>query len=500
MATVTLRPNGARDSINFTFSGTEYAQVNDASDATFITATAGASVALALADMPAIPTTAQIKSVKVFYRRSSTSGTPLIGSRLYVGYPGGPYTVTSFGDKATGTISTFACATLTKSPSNKPWTLADVNNLTVMMFANANGRIQDVWADVVYNTAPTVAVTTPTGTFTTSVRPEINWTYTDTDGNAQERYRVKIFTAAQYGIGGFNPDTSPNTWDSGEVRSNATGVQLPVNLINGTTYRAYVKAADVGSNGRYSAWAFSGFTISVAVPATPTLAVAATAATNVTLTVGNLTSGNGVVVERSDDSGVTWNPVRGAYAWLAAGASLVVTDYEPPLNQATKYRAWSWNTDAFNNVFASAYSTVQTITVSNAVFRLKDPSVAGSQVTISLRDNLRVRSPRAEGIFDPLGSSVAVVLVDANPGGDRIALPLQFKTDSDWRTFMTLRATGHVLQLVTDTVDQWYVQLTDVPETETLMSSIRAAKPYRTLDLVGVEVAAPPDPAPAPGS
>lgn len=105
------------------------------------------------------------------------------------------------------------------------------------------------------NTAPVVTVTAPTGT-AIPPQPTVTWSYSDADGDAQTSYRVKIFTAAQFGIGGFDPEVSPNTWDSGVISGAATSQLVGTPLAQGS-YRAYVKASDLTE---FSAWSFLAFT------------------------------------------------------------------------------------------------------------------------------------------------------------------------------------------------------------------------------------------------
>jgi hypothetical protein len=95
-------------------------------------------------------------------------------------------------------------------------------------------------------------------------------TVTTGDGSPQTTYTVKVFSAAQYGIGGFNPDTSPSTFTT--TGTGTTATTTIAGLTNATTYRAYVKTAKTsGSQTVYGAWAFSAFTTSVVLPATPTI-------------------------------------------------------------------------------------------------------------------------------------------------------------------------------------------------------------------------------------
>lgn len=132
----------------------------------------------------------------------------------------------------------------------------------------------------VYN-RPTLAVSAPTGTVSLTSTPQIVWGFSgDTIG--QGGYRVRVFTAAQYGIGGFNPESSPSTYDSGVVTSTNTFHQLPAGtLAKGVVYRAYVMAFQALPGSQFKHWttdgttlaalgaaAYTGFTFDPAPPAT----------------------------------------------------------------------------------------------------------------------------------------------------------------------------------------------------------------------------------------
>lgn len=499
MTTVLLRPTSVVATTGSPAGANS--DVSDNSDATWMSwLSTGGSAIYDMASLTGVPAGAQIRSVQLVYRNATTVATAFVTSRLWEGYPSGNYYSIGYGYQATTTIKSFFGPVLATNPKGQAWTIADVNNLVAAIYVNPNTRIYDVWLQVVYNEKPVTSAVTPSGAVTSTVKPTIGWTYTDPDGDAQERYQIKVFTSEQYTAGGFNPDISSPVWNSGVVFSDSTVQQVGINLQNGVTYRAYVQTADAGSGGRASGWVFSTFTIAVTVPATPSLSVLGNPDTSVTLTVGGVTAGNGVVVERSDDGGTSWNPVRGAYAWTATLGSFIGTDYEAPLNQSTQYRAWQYSLPG-GNLIGSAYSTVRPVTVPNNLLRLKDVENPGYQIAVSFNDNLKVASVRLEGAFDPLGSSAAVVLVDSTPGGDRIPLPLYFKSDANYRAFVALRATGHVLQLVTDTADQWYVQLTGEMDIETQASPDRKTAPFRTVSgITAVAVAAPADSTPVPGS
>lgn len=194
--------------------------------------------------------------------------------------------------------------------------------------------------------APAVTVTTPTGTVTDTNQPVVAWTYSDTENDPQANYQVRVFTAAQYGIGGFDPAVSPSTWDSGVVSSvTARNVQVGSVLTNGTSYRAYVRSGQSGS--QFSAWAFSAFTVSLTPPGTPVLTVTLDNPNNrVTLAgtwspAGAFTNANtSFYFEYSDNAGVTWNAVRNGSGLVPNGSNAAsVIDQEAAIAAPRSYRA-----------------------------------------------------------------------------------------------------------------------------------------------------------------
>jgi len=116
--------------------------------------------------------------------------------------------------------------------------------------------------------------------------PSATVTNTDTPGflativgTVATAYEAKVFSAAEYGAGGFNPATSTPTWQSGivTIATGSTSLSGTVftDLVNGGTYRIYLRVADGPSTSyTWSAWAaaasFRTFAIAIPVP-TPTV-------------------------------------------------------------------------------------------------------------------------------------------------------------------------------------------------------------------------------------
>jgi hypothetical protein len=166
---------------------------------------------------------------------------------------------------------------LTTAPNGQAWSQTTLNNLVARFADNSivagdKSNLYELYIDVVTTARPTVSVTAPTGTVTDTTFPSITWTYSDADGDPQSAYEIKIFDSATYNLGGFNPNTSIPEVSTGIVTSTNDGATLVVDLADDTTYRAYVRVAQlVNGQNYFSAFAFSEFTIDVDAPAPPSI-------------------------------------------------------------------------------------------------------------------------------------------------------------------------------------------------------------------------------------
>jgi hypothetical protein len=139
---------------------------------------------------------------------------------------------------------------------------------------HANLRVSELYFDVDVRDQPVVTgITVADPTLTT--RPTVSWQFNaNADGDLQTNVQVKIFSAAQYGAGGFDPATSAATWDSGLVPTNNSTLVVGVDLLNGTTYKAYVAVAQDWNAGTFwwSTWGVSSaFTVNLLPPPMPSL-------------------------------------------------------------------------------------------------------------------------------------------------------------------------------------------------------------------------------------
>jgi len=289
MSTQSLSPNVDRSgSGDFTITGsasTIALALSDSSDATYVKRTNGTITKSFVLDLSSYTLAADeaVESVRVDIRMLR----PDAASKVYVRQ--GVVTDAAAGiirygtaDQYAGsaTIGTLQGAPRVTAPDGLPWDQARLNNLVVKVtdYASASAAISTIYqltAYAVINERPSASVTAPTGTVTDRSRPSVSWTYSDPDGDDQSVYEVKVFTAAQYGATGFDPDTSSADYESGLVPSSDPGLTVPIDLDTATTYRAYVRVGHVlGTTNLLSDWAYSQFTMDYAAPPAPELNLA----------------------------------------------------------------------------------------------------------------------------------------------------------------------------------------------------------------------------------
>lgn len=174
---------------------------------------------------------------------------------------------------------------------------ANINNMRLLIIGartNASHRIGIAYqAQLLYRryNRPTLTVTGPGASVTTTLKPTVTWTFSG-DGLTQYAFTLRLFTAAQYGAGGFNPETSTATYEIAFGISSANSHTITQNLVPGTTYRAYVmgvqrlpnsltlhSTVDQTTLTALGSSQYSQFTMNPAAPSTPTVTLPANAST-----------------------------------------------------------------------------------------------------------------------------------------------------------------------------------------------------------------------------
>ena len=416
MTTTVLRPNSTVVSGgSLVGNASRHGATSDDSDASYVTLTTGQSFRLGLTTK-SLAAGEITKSASVGVRLSQS------GSVIAKLIRPSPFSVPISKIFARSEASP---ATSTTQPLSIGYSQGDIDALQVEVEGlTSNPRILrtlELYVNLVTVAKPVTAVDAVTpDPYTASTSVPIAWTNTlDADGGEQTHYEWKVFTDAQYGAGGFDPDTSTPTATSGEVVSASTSATLAP-VVSGDTYRAYVRVAQTVNGAEHrSAWAFDQFDLDVDTSDVDTVTAAANnAAGKIAVTVARVDASEAwelIEVERSIDAGVTFAPVRYATLVDATGSadSFAVDDYEVPGGQAVIYRARATYYSAglpITGAWTESSSTSWT-TVNRAEW-LKDPQNPSLNLTIeSVGFDQQQRSSRA-GVFFPLGSDEAIVVSD----------------------------------------------------------------------------------------
>ena len=320
MATYVLRPNANWNNASaFTISGgsaSVHAALADNSDSTYITRSSTTVPASYEAEFgtQTLAATEKVSYVNLRARTSiGTTGSIELSLGVITDRNGRTvsYSV-PFSKANTLALSTLDTALkLTTAPNGEAWTQTLIDNLVVKFADNAitsgdRANLYELYVDVITTTQPTVSVSAPTGTVTDTTFPSVVWTYADTDGDPQNAYEIKVFDSTTYGGASFDEDTSTPTVTTGIVTSSNNGQTLEADLADGTTYRAYVRVAQLVNGSNYfSDWAYSQFTIDVDAPATPLITAFYDSSEGaVTLTVfgrTNVLSANQASIETNTD-------------------------------------------------------------------------------------------------------------------------------------------------------------------------------------------------------
>lgn len=410
MTFVTLKPSSTIANTGaVTGAASAHAALSDGSDSSYVTFDPSELASFQIDDLTlpsgAVVVLAQV-GMRVLGGSSSARSSVMAGSQSATGYTIVNWATPSnvYGAQIFGGLSD-----------------ADVDGATIgFVHAGGSGDIMllyELWCRVLYLTKPTVTVTAPTGTITKNT-VTVSWTPTfDSDADSSQHYRqVKIFSAAQYGAGGFSPTTSAATADSGTELGTFNSKVFTSPVLPNASYRAYVRVAAKNTPDQWSDWAYSSFTVSAPAPAVPTLTLtpaAATASMGVRVVTGGGTVAPDVFeVQRSLDGGSTFDAVRtslGGGSVVPTGGTANVSDYETPNGGSVVFRARGYNQA---NLTYSDWKLGTSVWSSDSWW-LKHPFKPSLNREINLRSYPGVQVQANQGVFRPLGGTVPVVVSDA---------------------------------------------------------------------------------------
>lgn len=503
MAVTTVRPNATASGASlFTISGGSgslHAATNDNSDSTFFsksTTIVGQASALLDFGTTTISATQRVKQVRVRARAITPTSAGRINVYLGTRTDNQNYFHSALAIRGQYTATTFTGAYQTASPNGEDWSQATIDGLRVKVTeyndTGVLGNILELYIDVDISAQPTVTVSAPTGTITTTTAPDVTWAYADTDNETQSFYEIKVFSSTQYSAGGFSALTSKSTYESGEVASSDSTAVVGDLLLSGV-YRAYVRVAKtVNGSPFWSDFAFSQFTITVTPPPVPTLAASWNSDLGkATLTVtGAIPTGftsQYFNVYRSVDAGVTYSLLRDG-AELTPSASYVATavDYEAPRGIVVYYTARAIGIDASSEQFPSAYSTVQQVLITNDEtwwFKaVTEPDINLGNIRVLAQLDTNIEEPNT--VFRPLGSTRPIVVSGPLQGEDGI-YSIKTLTETEYDDFYPIMTHQGTILVQDPAGNQKYIRIT---ARTFAAESKQGGVIYRDIDLAYVEV------------
>lgn len=448
MTTSVLRPNAtivAADTL--VGAATTHAAINDDSDASYFSSNSGVYCESGTVTLAAGSVT---KQIRIRMRVGTEGGLAGYAEAAVTNDLGAVYA-----NVALPITSSMAITTMTGAYVPVTLTQAQIDALRFYIsMAEAGvsyGYAYEAYIDLVHVTVPTCNLTYPTGTpaITTTNRPIFTWTYTQgSDGGPQTFYETKVYTAAQYGAGGFDPATSVPFWTSGVTVGAATS-QLSGVLTNSTTYRVYLRTAQtVNGVAHWSAFDFEGF--SIAITTADISAIITTSGDTLgRILVAVDRSGSAwdfVEVQRSIDGGTTWSYVRGGLYVNPVTTTLFSTgdannfdiyDYELGNQIVAIYRARATRIVTGLVLTGAWVQSTPAISWSSALVWLKDPTTPALNKTVKFREAIQPSYPKRRGVFPPLGGTLAVVVSDVL-GGATGTLLIQTVDDAEMQALFRL--------------------------------------------------------------
>lgn len=419
MTVATLTPNATVTSSGVTVTGAanEHSALSDSSDASYV-AWAGSSptLELGLSDL-SLPGGAVITRVAAVIRDrvAATAAKNLTAQ------------IEGFASVDTVSVSweTFATHVMAvnTAPSYGAITDADVDAALLLIGSTGPLALAEASVAVTYVAQPVTDATAPSGTINNTNTPSVRWTNTlDSDGGTQAKYEVKIFSAAQYGAGGFDPATSSPTETSGITNSAAT-TWLASDPFPDATYRAYVRVAQsVLGSDHWSDWDYVEFTVAPTTPGVPTIAaVAEDDEGRIWLTLDD-TPGAGTTdafeVQRSIDAGASWETIRTTDGGRITATSGIGRAYDTEVGNGVTvlYRARALHIDSeFDTYSAWSASTTATAWQSRSWW-LKSPSYPDLNIPVEVGGVSALEQDAGQGVFQPLGRRRPIVVSETRSG------------------------------------------------------------------------------------
>jgi len=325
----------------------------------------------------------------------------------------------------------------------------------------------------------------------------IDWTNTLPSGLTQSTYRAVIYSAAQYGAGGFSPGAGPSLFDTGVVSGTATTATasgLPVGA-NGTC-RTYMQVTDANQS---SAWAYHAFTLDVGVPTAPTLTaawVSNTASVLLTATGSTSFDSNPTFASfySSDNSGASWQLVRNGSAVSLSTGTATLTDFEIPAMGTREYVAYVY-ASVSGTVYTSLPSTAESATSALTNWWLKNPLNSTQNQTVEVSADFVTSQLEQSSVNYPAGTGPILPTVQfGGISGEDGSVTVTTTTQAAYAALVAICQAQDILLMQNPFGDNRYIRLAltttsgSTAQQQSTLSASSAASPYRTVVVSYVEV------------
>ena len=398
-------------------------------------------------------------------------------------------TTASTGNATNGNVSLAANVSANPQytdPNGYAWTSGVLNASYIEVTdssASGNNPIYELWADVVTATIPTVTITSIDGdtaapfTVTNTTRPTIQWAYAQAESIGQTAYEVKLFATDPTASGA---ETATALWSISGTGSTNTA-QIQYDMLNGSTYYAYVKVgtggASTASGSNYSTWVGAGaIAVTLTAPTRPTIGTPTWSTSNQRATIsitGGAAFAAGTQVwqcQRSDDGGTSWAYVRGADSFNLTAATVAPTaatiyDYEPKRGGTNpQYRVRAVGTVG-GAILASAW-TASPVSVSVAavtnwnMIAFSATGISGTLLSdVKVLGDLQLDQAENVGVFRPRGRSKPIV-IHGNINGEDGTYEIFASTIAIRDSILTLVNSQLVVLVLDPFGEQKYVHFT----------------------------------------
>jgi len=302
-----------------------------------------------------------------------------------------------------------------------------------------------IWCELQTTTQPTTTITGIDGdtsspySVTTTTRPLIEWSYSQTDSITQSVFEVSVFSASA-----ADPTSSTNRlWTSGQVTSSgARSVRPAYDFLNGTTIYVYVRTGfKLGGTTYWSTWANISASVSLTPPGVPSCSASPQSAQRVNVVVSGSAYASGtqtINVQRSTDGGTTWADLYGAENIATSGSYNTTRRDQYALRDGTtmQYRARAIGVVGGQTI-TSAYSSAATATITSDRkhwLKVLGDYTTDTQVDIIADPSFEIEEQTT--VLRPLGRTDPVV-VSGVIGGDDGAFELRVSAAS-WSAVKTL--------------------------------------------------------------